>query len=82
MAPQVKVGFFKNIGTVSLDNQPRFPKITIGSCGEVVVNYLIFAGILYSKQIILPTILAIEPEPKILTRHGEPATVSEDQHQD
>ena len=33
-------------GTVSLDNQPRFPRITIGSRGEVVVNYLIFAGIL------------------------------------
>ena len=33
-------------GTVSLDNQPRCPRITIGSRGEVVVNYLIFAGIL------------------------------------
>ena len=33
-------------GTVSLDNQPRCPRITIGSCGEVVGNYLIFAGIL------------------------------------
>ena len=33
-------------GTVSLDNQPRFPRITIGSRGEVVVNYLIFVGIL------------------------------------
>ena len=33
-------------GTVSLDNQPRFPRITIGSRGEVVGNYLIFAGIL------------------------------------
>ena len=38
--------------------------LTIGSRGEVVVNYLIFAGILYSKQIKLPTLLAIEPEPK------------------
>ena len=34
---------------------------TIGSRGEVVVNYLIFVGILYSKQIKLPTLLAIEP---------------------
>ena len=33
-------------GTVSLDNQPRCPRITIGSRGEIVVNYLIFAGIL------------------------------------
>ena len=29
-----------------------------------MVNYLIFAGILYSKQIKLPMLLAIEPEPK------------------
>ena len=29
-----------------------------------MVNYLIFAGKVYSKQIKLPTILAIEPEPK------------------
>ena len=54
---------------MSIDNQPRFPRITIGSRGEVVVTYLIFAGILYSKQIKLPTILAIEPEPKTLARH-------------
>ena len=42
-----------------------------------MVNYLIFAGILYSKQIKLPTLLAIEPEPKTLARQ----TVSEAQHQ-
>ena len=48
--------------TVSLDNQPQFLRITIGSRGEVVVNYLIFAGILYSKQI-------NEPEPNALARH-------------
>ena len=30
---------------MSLDNQPRFLRITIGSRGEVVVNYLIFVGI-------------------------------------
>ena len=40
-----------------------YQRITIGSRGGVVVNYLIFAGILYSKQINLPTILAIEPKP-------------------
>ena len=50
--------------TVSLDKQPRFLRITIGSRGEVVVNYLIFAGKDYSKQIKLPTTLGIEPEPK------------------
>ena len=49
-------------GTVSLDNQPRVLRITIGSHVEVVVHYLIFAGILYSKQIKLPTILTIETE--------------------
>ena len=62
---------------MSLDNQPKFLRITIGSCGEVVVNYLFFAGILYSKQIKLPTLLAIEPESKTLARQ----TVSEAQHQ-
>ena len=35
-----------------------------------MVNYLIFAGILYSKQIKLPTIPAIEPEPNTLANHG------------
>ena len=45
-------------GTVSLYNQVRFLRITIGSRGEVVVNYLIFTGILYSKQIKLPTLLS------------------------
>ena len=44
-----------------------------------MVNYLIFAGILYSKQIKLPTILAIEPEPKTLASHG--ASVSEARQQ-
>ena len=48
---------------MSLDNQPGVLRITTGSCGEVVVNDLIFVGILYSKQIKLPTILTIEPEP-------------------
>ena len=33
-----------------------------------MVNYLIFAGILYSKQIKLPMLLAIEPEPKTLAK--------------
>ena len=42
-----------------------------------MVNYLIFAGILYSKQIKLPTLVAIEPEPKTLARQ----TVSEAKHQ-
>ena len=37
-----------------------------------MVNYLMFAGKVYSKQIKLPTILAIEPELIM-----EPATVSE-----
>ena len=41
-----------------------------------MVNYLIFAGKVYSKQIKLPTILAIEPELIM-----EPATVSEAQQQ-
>ena len=45
-SPEVK-------GTVSLDNQPSCPRITIGSCGEVVVNYLISRAY-YSKQIKLP----------------------------
>ena len=35
-----------------------------------MVNYLIFAGKDYSKQIILPTILGIETEPKTPPSHG------------
>ena len=42
-----------------------------------MVNYLIFAGKVYSKEIKLPTILAIEPEPKTPQLFMEPATVSE-----
>ena len=55
-------------GTVSLDNQPRCPRITIGSRGEVV-NYLIFAGILLQADQIT-NMLAIELELKSM----EPAT--------
>ena len=49
---------------MSLDKQPRFLRITI-----VVVNYLIFAGKVLYK---LPTILAIELQPKTLhpANHG------------
>ena len=39
-----------------------------------MVNYLIFAGKDYSKQIKLPTILGIEPELKTLQLIVEPAT--------
>ena len=46
LSSMTKLMIFLFKGTVSLDNQPRCPRITIGSCGEVVVNYLIFAGIL------------------------------------
>ena len=45
-----------------------------------MVNYLIIAGILYSKQIKLLTILVIEPEPKTLANHGA-STVSEARQQ-
>ena len=46
----------------------RFLRITVGSRGEVVVNYLIFAGILHSQQFKLPMLLAIEPKPKTLAK--------------
>ena len=46
----------------------QIPKNNHRSRGEVVVNYLIFACILYSKQIKLPRLLAIEPEPKTLAK--------------
>ena len=41
-----------------------------------MVNYLIFTGKVYSKQIKLPTILAIEPEPKTPPANHGAATVS------
>ena len=48
-----------------------FKFASLGSRGEVVVNYLIFAGMLYSKQIKLPTLKRIlEMSCKICQDHA------------
>ena len=42
--------YFQRTEISDLDNQPGFPRITIGSCGEVIVNYLIFSQVLLGRS--------------------------------
>ena len=57
---------------VVLHSVPEGAQFFVGTSlevGSIHDGYLIFTGIPYSKQIKLPTILAIQPETKTLARH-------------